>query len=186
MATHSTVCGGHLQATDELKHFYSHAKYGDSMYENFVDCEWQIEAENNRNVQLTFVTFEIEEEKSCVYDFVEVTGSSEDFNRQIYGRFCGVDIPPLILSISDELYVKFRTDDTMGFKGFSASYVAVDTLEDFEEMNSDSVEVTPFPGSLKSIFRSNKQIDTEDEDEELEDPESSEIDSNLLSQSNLH
>lgn len=60
--------------------------------------------------------------------------------------------------------VRFRTDDTMGFKGFSASYVAVDPFEDFEEISSDSYEATPFPGSLKNIYH--KNLDTEDEDED--------------------
>lgn len=56
----------------------------------------------------------------------------------------------------------------MGFKGFSASYVAVDPLEDdFDGMNSDSTEVdaTPFPGSLRTMYSSRGDFD-EDEDEE--------------------
>jgi hypothetical protein len=54
----------------------------------------------------------------------------------------------------------------MGFKGFSASYVALDPLEEFDELNSDSVEMgTPFPGSLKNIY----QTKFEEEDEDGED-----------------
>lgn len=56
----------------------------------------------------------------------------------------------------------------MSLKGFSASYVAVDPFEGSEEeTGSDSSEmVTPFPGSLKSIY-ANKlgTSDTDDEDE---------------------
>lgn len=52
----------------------------------------------------------------------------------------------------------------MGFKGFSASYVAVDPFDEFDEMNSDSAEVTPFPGSLRNIHYSVADIE-EDEDE---------------------
>lgn len=56
----------------------------------------------------------------------------------------------------------------MGFKGFSASYVAVDPFEDFEENVSESLEVTPFPGSLKSIYHHNN-IDDNEEDEDNEE-----------------
>lgn len=96
-AAHTTACGGRLVATDVVKHFYSHAKYGDSMYDNRIDCEWTIEAENNRNVQLTFLTFEIEEEKACSYDYVEIYGSYDDASGPLHGRYCGVKVMSLIL-----------------------------------------------------------------------------------------
>lgn len=54
----------------------------------------------------------------------------------------------------------------MGFKGFSASYVAVDPFDEFDEMNSDSAEVTPFPGSLRNIHYNSGDIDEDDEDSE--------------------
>lgn len=88
-ATHSTVCGGHLQATNKLKHIYSHAKYGDETYEQDSDCEWVIEATRGRNIQLTFIAFEIEEEKSCAYDYVEVYSGVDDSSGRLHGRFCG-------------------------------------------------------------------------------------------------
>ena len=50
--------------------------------------------------------------------------------------------------------VRFRTDDSMQLKGFSASYVAIDPFETSDEMNSDSRSsefATPFPGYLKSM-----------------------------------
>lgn len=63
--------------------------------------------------------------------------------------------------------IRFRSDDTMGFKGFSASYVAVEPLlDEFDEMNSDSAEtdVTPFPGSLRNMYSSRPDFDDEDEE----------------------
>lgn len=82
------VCGGHLQATDRVKHLYSHSKYGDHNYENRADCDWSIEAEPGRNVHLTFLTFELEDEQDCGYDYVEVY-SGLDASGPSYGRFCG-------------------------------------------------------------------------------------------------
>lgn len=71
--------------------------------------------------------------------------------------------------MNEALLVRFRSDSTMSFKGFSASYVAVDPFEGSEEeiSSSDSSEMaTPFPGSLKSIYANklgNSGSDDEDE-----------------------
>jgi tolkin len=88
-ASHSTACGGYLQAANKVKHIYSHAKFGDSMYDNRADCEWRIEAELGKNVQLTFLTFEVEEEKTCSYDYVEVYGGLDDSSGPLHGKYCG-------------------------------------------------------------------------------------------------
>lgn len=83
-----TVCGGRLIATNGVKHFYSHSNYGDLNYDSDATCEWTIEAKPNMNVHLTFLTFELEEEKDCMYDYVEVW-SGLDTSGPFFGRFCG-------------------------------------------------------------------------------------------------
>ena len=55
----------------------------------------------------------------------------------------------------------------MPYKGFSASFIALDPLTR-EEMNLDSSEmVTPFPGYFKSVFI-NSNAEEEDEDEDYD------------------
>lgn len=67
--------------------------------------------------------------------------------------------------MTNSLLVRFKTDSSVPNKGFSASYVAVDPFDNSDEEdveNSYSSEmVTPFPGSLKSIYIE----DTEETDE---------------------
>lgn len=54
----------------------------------------------------------------------------------------------------------------MSLKGFSASYKAVERVVGGENVNKNSQElVTPFPGSLKTIY-SNKLSNSDDNDEE--------------------
>jgi len=91
------VCGGHLQAAASVKHFYSHAKYGDHNYENKEECEWRIEAPPGKNVHLTFLTFELEDEHECGYDSVEVFAGDDD-SAPSFGRFCGNRVTFLTLT----------------------------------------------------------------------------------------
>lgn len=88
-ASHSTVCGGYLEATSKVKHIYSHARYGDNVYDNKADCEWTIEADQGKSVQFTFLTFDVEEEKSCSYDYVEVYAGLDDNSGILHGKYCG-------------------------------------------------------------------------------------------------
>lgn len=90
VATHATVCGGHLEATLDRKHFYSHAKFGTSNYDNRADCDWTIEAKSGYNVRIIFVTFDLEYEKDCGYDYVEIFNGM-DSSGLSYGRLCGAN-----------------------------------------------------------------------------------------------
>ncbi|EDS37225.1 ubiquitin-protein ligase [Culex quinquefasciatus] len=172
-ASHSTACGGHLRATNKVKHIYSHAKFGAGMYDNGADCEWSIEADRDKNVQLKFLTFDVEEERMCSYDYVEVYGGLDDASGPLHGKYCGNSNPPEIISLNEALLVRFRSDDTVGFKGFSASFVAVSPFGPdgpaSDEDLSESAEITPFPGSLKNtVIRQHpgEDVDEEDDDED--------------------
>ncbi|XP_063851508.1 protein tolkin-like [Scylla paramamosain] len=136
-ARHTTVCGGGLKATSRVKHMYSHAKYGDQNYDNKEDCDWIIQVNPGENVHLTFLTFELEDEHDCGYDYVEVFSGYSDSGPS-YGKFCGNTIPQEIVSINDALLVRFRTDDTINTKGFSAAYVAIPEETTTENTTSDN------------------------------------------------
>lgn len=61
----------------------------------------------------------------------------------------------------------------MGFRGFSASYVAVSPFEGgegFDQMESDSGEITPFPGYLQSVIVSSEEEIESNYDDNIEDP----------------
>ncbi|XP_017774281.1 PREDICTED: tolloid-like protein 1 [Nicrophorus vespilloides] len=133
LATHSTACGGHLLATPERHHFYSHAKYGSSLYESKADCDWTIEAPQGQNVHLMFVTFDLEDEKDCGYDYVEVF-SGLDSSGASYGRVCGSNKPSDIISTHEALLIRFKTDDSIHSKGFALAYEAVEPYSEEEDI----------------------------------------------------
>lgn len=122
-ASHSTACGGRLLATSRtVEHLYSHAKYGDQNYENREDCDWLIEAESGR-VRLRFLTFELEHELDCGYDYVQLFDGYDD-SAPTLGKFCGNKMPGEFTSSASFLLLRFRSDDNINAKGFSAAYSA--------------------------------------------------------------
>uniref|UniRef100_A0A1B0A8T7 Metalloendopeptidase n=1 Tax=Glossina pallidipes TaxID=7398 RepID=A0A1B0A8T7_GLOPL len=163
-AVHSTSCGGYLRATNQIQQFYSHARYGNQNYDINMDCEWLIQAPVSSNVQLIFLTFDLETSENCTYDYVQVFSGMEDTSGPMYGQYCTNTLPQDIISITDSLLVRFKTDGSITMKGFSASYVSVDPFENSEEdpTSYSSEMVTPFPGSLKSIYKEETDHETDD------------------------
>lgn len=86
-----SACGGYLSASETVKHLYSHARYGDDSYESRADCDWSIVAPTGWFVRLTFLTFELEPEANCGYDYVQVFGGLEG-SAGDYGTFCGTKV----------------------------------------------------------------------------------------------
>lgn len=70
------VCGGLLFAEEKDSFLYSHAGFADVTYSDSEDCEWVIEGEEEGPIELTFITFEIEDENECSFDYVEVLYTS--------------------------------------------------------------------------------------------------------------
>ena len=58
-----------------------------------------------KNVHLSFLTFEMEDEQDCGYDFIEIFSGFDD-TAPSYGRFCGNKIPPEIISVDDALLLR--------------------------------------------------------------------------------
>ncbi|XP_008211528.1 bone morphogenetic protein 1 [Nasonia vitripennis] len=138
-AQHMTACGGHLTATDHVKYFYSHARYGSQNYDHGMDCDWTIEAPIGKNVHLNFLSFSLEDEVDCSYDWVEVH-SGLDTSSPSYGRLCGNSNTTDIISINEALLVRFRSDDSISKTGFAATYFAYDRPESEELVGGEDEE----------------------------------------------
>lgn len=85
--------------------------------------------------------------------------------------------------------IRFHSDDSMGFKGFALSYVAVDPLDDFDEnsenFEEESAEVaTPFPGYLPGGPANWKKVEEDDndgdEDEDTDSKKPEDLDEDLV------
>uniref|UniRef100_A0A3B1IY07 Metalloendopeptidase n=1 Tax=Astyanax mexicanus TaxID=7994 RepID=A0A3B1IY07_ASTMX len=121
-ATHST-CGGRLKAEARQKNLYSHAQFGDNNYPGHTDCEWLITAEAGYSIELTFTTFEVEEEADCGYDYIELY-DGHDTSAHKLGRFCGSGPREELYSAGDTVLIHFHSDDTISKKGFHIRYTS--------------------------------------------------------------
>ncbi|KAH8382433.1 hypothetical protein KR009_003504, partial [Drosophila setifemur] len=155
-ATFVSECGGYLRASNHSQTFYSHPRYGSRPYKRNMYCDWRIQADPESSVKIRFLHFEIEYSERCDYDFLEVTEEGYSMNT-IHGRFCGKHKPPIIISNSDTLLLRFQTDESNSLRGFAITFMAVDPPEDSAGEDFDAV--TPFPGYLKSMYSSETASD---------------------------
>lgn len=93
----SAECGGRLKAEARQKNLYSHSQFGDNNYPGHTDCEWLLTAEQGYGIELSFITFEVEEEADCGYDYIELY-NGYDTNSHRLGRFCGSGVRHVFLT----------------------------------------------------------------------------------------
>ena len=60
-------------------------------------------------------------DQKCIYDYLEIRDGPFGYSRLI-GRFCGTLWPPLTLSSSRYLWLAFKSDENIEYKGFRATY----------------------------------------------------------------
>jgi hypothetical protein len=49
-----------------------------------------------------------------------------------------LQIPPEIISVDEALLLRFKSDDTINAKGFSAAYVIIDEADNFDYVTFDA------------------------------------------------
>ncbi|TNN89652.1 Dorsal-ventral patterning tolloid-like protein 1 [Liparis tanakae] len=116
-------CGGRLKAEARQKNLYSHSQFGDNNYPGHTDCEWLLTAEQGYGIELSFITFEVEEEADCGYDYIELY-NGYDANSHRLGRFCGSGPREGIYSPGGAMLIRFHSDDTISKKGFHIRYTS--------------------------------------------------------------
>lgn len=94
-------------------------------YQSNRDCTWRIIVPQGSHIQLTFQEIDIEQDKKCTFDYVEVfSGTGQQ--AESLGRYCGRQVPSsLLVSRAHKMSVKFHSDKMVNSKGFRAQYTAV-------------------------------------------------------------
>jgi Zn-dependent metalloprotease len=99
---------------------------GTSNYCNNSNCSWLIQPQNATSITLNFTEFDLEQasiDGISVYDVVEVyDGASE--SATLIGKFTGNNIPQAITSSGGSMFIKFTSDISNTFEGWSAYYTS--------------------------------------------------------------
>ncbi|KAM4028087.1 cubilin isoform 1-T1 [Anomaloglossus baeobatrachus] len=119
MATYRMYsCGGTYNRTSGILRSPMHSI---TNYHNNMNCTYLITVEENRIIELKFNEFDLEESSSCSRDYVSVYDGSNIYGGHL-GTFCGNVLPPVIRSLSNNLYLVFFTDGSDGGRGWRVSY----------------------------------------------------------------
>lgn len=93
---------------------------GSGDYANNMDCYKLIDASGNENIELTFSSFDLEDN----YDFVTIYDGSTTSSTEI-GRYTGNSNPGTIIATSGNMLIHFTTDHSVTEAGWEASYIMV-------------------------------------------------------------
>merc|ERR1719154_1054154 len=105
-------------------------------YPNNKDQEWDLSAPGGSRILLTFNSFDLEDDASCSYDYVQISYGT--FSR----KYCGASKPDPVISTGNTMKGKFHSDYGVVKKGFTAVWETDITL------NADSTigSFGPRPG----------------------------------------
>ena len=121
---HLTGCGGQLIATD-TNQYISSPNFPQN-YPTLIACRWEITApRKDLRISLNFLSFDLESDDQCRYDFLRVTRGSTNPPLGICGKPSKV---PTVHSDGDKMIIEFQSDYAVGRSGFNASFTSGNTF----------------------------------------------------------
>ncbi|MFZ4107163.1 CUB domain-containing protein [Flavobacterium sp.] len=127
---------------------------GANTYCNNSNCSWLIQPPNATGVTLNFTAFDLEEpstDGNSIYDVVEVYDGTSA-SGTLLGRFTGGNIPSAISSSGGSMFVKFTSDISDTYQGWSAYYTSTQN----SYCNSSSSTLTAPSGTFTDGSGTNK------------------------------
>ena len=116
-----TECGGKFTTSYGV---IQSPLYAEKNYPKNVVCQWIIELPSPEfKIRLEFMGFQLENSRSCQYDFVLVMDGPPSLPTAL-GKFCGNSSQDLV-SKSNVMTILFKSDATKTDKGFEAYWSAV-------------------------------------------------------------
>lgn len=141
-------------------------------YRNREFCVWRIR--KTHNVGVRFTNIDIENHRSCGYDYVRVS-YRDAHNRAHNLKFCGTTLPNLSRVIAKAIDIVFHTDGSVVRTGFTLQVVnlAGDVLEEIQ-MNDEPPKEEKHPDYIfheKSKEEEEKEEEKEKNDEKEKEDE---------------
>ena len=95
---------------------------GSFSYANNCSCKWQITVPEGKRIKIQFDEFDTQAKTDFVYLFEGI----ETLPQNILGKFSGPNLPPIIISGSNQVLIWFVTDSSITGKGWHLKYKATD------------------------------------------------------------
>ncbi|KAM9333329.1 LOW QUALITY PROTEIN: cubilin [Pholidichthys leucotaenia] len=119
----STDCGETFTSSTGSFNSPNYPQY----YPHSRDCIFKIIVQINMQIMLNFTDFDLEGyPPSCIFDFVEIRDGGYETSPLI-GKFCGSERPPVLVSHSNRLWIRFRSDAYLTYRGFIAHWDGTQT-----------------------------------------------------------
>ncbi|GLG98263.1 Cubilin homolog [Gryllus bimaculatus] len=92
-----------------------------SSYPHNIDCTWTISVPSGQQILLNVSDFWLERHSNCMWDYLEIRNGILA-SSPLIGRYCGREISTPIPSISNHLYLRFKTDYSHSLRGFNITW----------------------------------------------------------------
>ncbi|XP_076146859.1 cubilin [Alosa pseudoharengus] len=90
-------------------------------YAHNRQCIYIIRMPPSETVALNFTHMNLESHSTCTFDYVEVRDGTGETDPLI-GKYCGSTLPAPITSITNSLWIRFKSDASVSLAGFRAMY----------------------------------------------------------------
>ncbi|XP_045491488.1 LOW QUALITY PROTEIN: cubilin homolog [Colias croceus] len=124
-----TACGGIFRNTSGLINYPdtdSSQGNDERFYSNDQSCSWLLIAPEGMIIKITWNRFDIEKQSLCEFDYVELVEIEADNKNDTLGKYCGATAPPALTTSTNQLLIKFVSDNSIKGSGFSMSYAFLD------------------------------------------------------------
>ncbi|KAK9396207.1 cubilin [Crotalus adamanteus] len=95
-------------------------------YPDKMVCIYKIHVSNNKQIALHFTNFSLENGAMCLQDYLEIRDGGYE-TSPLLGKYCGSLLPPVTISHSNNLWIKFVSDIYLTSTGFSAYWDGTST-----------------------------------------------------------
>lgn len=117
-------CGGIIKDSSEVIKAPMDTD-GNGVYKTNAQCRWLIYAPIGYVIQLNIISFDLEQDSMCKYDFVQIFNNGSGHGDQI-GKFCGNNAPKVITTTDNVATIYFESDSSTGKDGFTISLAFIE------------------------------------------------------------
>ncbi|XP_076455418.1 tolloid-like protein 2 [Babylonia areolata] len=89
-------------------------------YPHKQNCLYTITAPASYHVRLTFTDFNLEAERNCGYDYLEIRDGNQ--TSPVIGRYCNTSLPAPAVTSGSQMWIRFRSDWSVTRRGFRATF----------------------------------------------------------------